>query len=296
MQFQIMREFLILANTLNYLAASEQLYISQATLSKHIREMEKELGVSLFNRSTRKVELTELGMRMIPYAQRIVAIQDDYTKEVEEYLERLSNDLVIGCIAHWDAVDLSMMTIAFQKQNPNFHLHIITDESEELLSMLNAGTCQFAIIREEQSPMDDGLSRVLLCVDPLYAFLPKNHPLSNRAHISLVQLKNEPFLMGADGSLSYKLGKKACENAQFRPNVIYQGGRPQTFNYLMHGLGVSLMFGNPLGQTESEQSVVRLPLEPYVHANINLVYKDETLSGVGKAFLEFVQQYHFDLA
>lgn len=293
MQFQTMREFLVLADTLNFLSAADQLYISQATLSKHIREMEKELDAPLFKRSTRKVELTELGMRMIPYAQRAAALQDEYAKEVEEYKERLSNYLIIGCITHWDTVDLSMMTIAFQRLNPSFHLHIITDESEELLSMLKAGACQFAIVREEADPPDDGLNRVLLCEDPLYAFLPKNHPLAGNEHISLIQLKDEPFLMGADGSLSYKLGKNACEEAKFRPNIIYRGGRPQTFNYLMHGLGVGLMFGNPLGQNENEQSVVRLSLEPSIHANINLIYQDENLSSVGKAFLDFVKGYHF---
>ena len=192
MQFQTMREFLVLADTLNFLAASEQLFISQAALSKHIREMEKELGASLFKRSTRKVELTELGMRMIPYAQRAAALQDEYTKEIEEYLERLSNYLVIGCITHWDTVDLSMMTIAFQKLNPDFRLHIITDESEELLAMLEAEACQFAIIREQQLPPDDGLNRLLLCEDPLYAFLPKNHALAESEYISLMQLKENP--------------------------------------------------------------------------------------------------------
>lgn len=294
MQFQTMCEFLVLADTLNFLSAADQLYISQATLSKHIREMEKELGAPLFKRSTRKVELTELGMRMIPYAQRAAALQQEYTREAEEYKERLSNYLVIGCITHWDTVDLSMMTIAFQRLNPSFHLHIITDESEELLSMLEADVCQFAIVREEVLPPEDGLNRVLLCVDPLYAFLPKSHPLAGNERISLAQLKDEPFLMGADGSLSYKLGKNACEDAQFRPNIIYRGGRPQTFNYLMHGLGVGLMFGNPIGHSANEQSVVRLPLDTGLHANINLVYKNGALSNVGKAFLDFVRQYHFE--
>ena len=66
MQVQMLQEFLVLAETLNFLAAASDLYISQATLSKHIREMEKELGAPLFKRTTRKVELTELGVRTIP--------------------------------------------------------------------------------------------------------------------------------------------------------------------------------------------------------------------------------------
>lgn len=61
------------------------------------------------------------------------------------------------------------------------------------------------------------------------------------------------------------------------------------------GLGtVGLMFGNPVGHNANEQDVVRLPLDTGLHANINLVYKDGSLSNVGKAFLDFVRQYHFE--
>ena len=66
------------------MAAAEELYISQSSLSKHIMSIEKELGHSLFNRTTRKVSLTSFGKTYLPYAQRIVATDDEFQNLVTQ--------------------------------------------------------------------------------------------------------------------------------------------------------------------------------------------------------------------
>ena len=68
MEISYFNEFVILAETRNYWAASERLYIGQSSLSKHIKTLESQLGAPLFDRTSRKVELTEFGAKMLPYA------------------------------------------------------------------------------------------------------------------------------------------------------------------------------------------------------------------------------------
>lgn len=80
MKIQSLREFLTLSRVKNFNVASEQLFLSQPTLSRHIKEIEEELGVPLFLRSTRQVELTEYGKYFLPYAKRIVSIEEVYTE------------------------------------------------------------------------------------------------------------------------------------------------------------------------------------------------------------------------
>ncbi len=74
-----MREFLTLSELKNFNSASEKLFLSQPTLSRHIKELEEELGVTLFNRSTRRVELTDAGQYFLPFAKLIVNAEDEYT-------------------------------------------------------------------------------------------------------------------------------------------------------------------------------------------------------------------------
>ena len=75
MDIEYFREFVILAETKNFWAASERLYIGQSSLSKHIKTLERDLGAPLFERTSRKVELTEFGKLMLPYAQSLGRLQ-----------------------------------------------------------------------------------------------------------------------------------------------------------------------------------------------------------------------------
>ena len=68
MEIDYIREFITLAQVQNYMAAAEESYISQPSLTKHIKAIEMELGVSLFDRTTRKVHLNQFGRTFLPYA------------------------------------------------------------------------------------------------------------------------------------------------------------------------------------------------------------------------------------
>ena len=98
MDISYFREFVILAETCNYWAAAERLYIGQSSLSKHIKTMEKELGGELFSRTSRKVELTDFGRLMLPYAQTISKQQYEYELAAFNHLHQESATLNIATI------------------------------------------------------------------------------------------------------------------------------------------------------------------------------------------------------
>ncbi len=79
MDINFFREFAVLARTGSYSEAAEQLFLSQPSLSKHIKSAELELGRPLFRRTTRRIELTPFGAALLPYAEQIAALQDEYT-------------------------------------------------------------------------------------------------------------------------------------------------------------------------------------------------------------------------
>lgn len=80
-----MREFITLAELRNFNLAAERMFLSQPTLSRHIKDLEDELDVQLFERSTRRVELTEGGEYLLPYAKRIVKAEDEYNEGLSAY-------------------------------------------------------------------------------------------------------------------------------------------------------------------------------------------------------------------
>lgn len=90
MKIQSIREFLTLSEVKNFNYASERLFLSQPTLSRHIKELEEELGVPLFSRTTRHVELTEYGQYFLPFAHQIVSAEDEYTEGLAKMRRALS--------------------------------------------------------------------------------------------------------------------------------------------------------------------------------------------------------------
>lgn len=286
MQISAMREFLTLAQKLNYLAASEELYMSQATLSRHIKDLEKELGYPLFRRSTRKVELTSFGIRMIPYAKRAIALEEDLKQGIADYEEHINSSITIGCAPHCDHMDFGRLIAEFQKTSPGIHISIIAQEADRLLQMLDEEECSFVLLRATDPPSENSIP---MYDDPLYVFLPQDHPMADRERISLSDLRDEFFLLGGDGELSYELGLAACREAGFEPRVLFRGAGPQQINIMSQGLGVSLMFDGPLFQNVAH--IVKRPVDTGIAVKVYLVYRPDSLSQAGRKLLDFLLKY-----
>lgn len=84
MEIKLLREFIVLAQSETFLKAADMLFISQPTLSRHIKNMETELGVSLFERTTRSFKLTKYGDMFLPYARKIVELYGQFSDELVE--------------------------------------------------------------------------------------------------------------------------------------------------------------------------------------------------------------------
>ena len=89
MQIDYIKEFIILAEIGNFLEAADHLFMSQSTLSRHIKSLEDDLGTPLFDRTTRKVSLNEYGHLFLPYAREISKIQYNYTTELYNKLHNV---------------------------------------------------------------------------------------------------------------------------------------------------------------------------------------------------------------
>ena len=89
MDINHVREFIVLAQTGNFMEAAEILFSTQSTLSKHIKNLETEMGVSLFERTTRKVVINKYGQLFLPIAKQIVELQDQYTALLQSHLNLL---------------------------------------------------------------------------------------------------------------------------------------------------------------------------------------------------------------
>ena len=142
------REFVVLAQTCNYLQAADQLFISQSSLSKHIKALERELGVELFNRTTRRVQLTEHGRVFLPFARKLAATAHDAEVAMANATDNERRIVDIGSIPVMVPYGITEVVHCFERDHPNVRLRMTEGEADYLKDLLRKRKLDLAFIRE----------------------------------------------------------------------------------------------------------------------------------------------------
>ena len=251
------REFVVLAQTCNYLQAADQLFISQSSLSKHIKALERELGVELFNRTTRRVQLTEHGRVFLPFARKLAATAHDAEVAMANATDNERRIIGIGSIPVMVPYGITEVLHCFERDHPNVRLRLTEGEADYLKDLLRKRQLDLAFIRECDighaeavgiglEDGDDEFAATDYTDDRLAAVLPSGHPLAMRPSVKLGELANEEFLLLPQGTVMDALIMDACAVEGFVPEVRYRGTRAENIIDLVgRGMGVSLLMRKP---------------------------------------------------
>ena len=286
MEINYLREFVVLAQTRNFIEAADQLYSSQSTLSKHIKNLEKELGVPLFNRTTRKVEISKYGQLLLPYAKQIVDIQDQYAEVLKGYLDSEQDALTVGSIRAMAQYKIIDVLADFKKSCPQSTLNIIQAPTRDLKAMLRQQKIDLAFIRD-MNEVDDDLEKIPYTIDTLVAVLPITHPLAKQKLIPLQMLANDDFVLLEKESYQYRLCIIACEQCGFTPRVAFTDERVENLvESVSDGMGVALLM-KPLALYLTNPKIALVDITPCVTTQISLCYlKAVKLSDAAKEFVK----------
>lgn len=288
MELQYLKEFVVLAETGNYLEAADCLFISQSSLSKHIKALEAELGVQLFERTTRKIRITEYGITFLDYAKQIAQLQYQYTTALLNQTAAIHETISIGSIPIMAPYHITDIVMKFRKENKNFSVNLFEGESAQLKEMMRQNKLELAFIRED-GEQDDEFIKIPYTNDTLAAVLPTYHRLAKEASIRLEQLNEEDFLLLQPGSVLYTLCTKACEAAGFTPNITFTGKRAENIIDLIEkGMGISLLMKKPIQYLANDQICI-IDITPNITTQVKVYYKkDAQLTTAAKHFIDCI--------
>lgn len=288
------REFVVLAKTCNYLQAADQLFVSQSTLSKHIKALERELGVELFSRTTRRVQLTDYGRTFLPFARKLAATAHDAETALANASDNERRVLDIGSIPVMVPYGITDILHRYQRQHRNTRLRIMEGDADQLRDLLRNRTLDLAFIREWDGGTgagDEGdeFDAIDFAEDQLAAVLPTDHPLAMRQSIRLSELANDEFLLLPQGTLMDALITDACAAEGFVPEVRYRGTRAENIIDLVgRGMGVSLLMRTPAAYL-TRTAVAVVNLEQTIVTRIRVYrLRDRDLTPEAKAFVDFL--------
>ncbi len=285
MEINYLKEFVVLAQTGNFLEAADILYSSQSTLSKHIKSMESKLGVPLFDRTTRKVSTSKFGLMLLPYARQITELQNKYLAALQSSLETDKDIFNLGSIYGLAQYKITDALVNFKRTRPQSTLNVLQTSSRELKDLLRYRKVELAFIRDIEDTEDEFV-KIPYATDTVVAVLPVTHPLANKKNVSLKVLADEDFLLEVPGTKPYLLSKKACELSGFEPKVTYTDPEIENLMDLAgEGMGVALGM-KQMVLMHSNPKIAVLDITPNVQTRVELCYlKGVELSEAAKHFL-----------
>ena len=290
MKINYLSEFLALAHHKNYSEAADELYISQSTLSKHIMALEKELGFSLFDRTTRTIELTRYGKEFEIYAKQIVDIYYLSILSIKDNIKNRNDILKIASIPVMPHYEITKLVVLFKKAYPNINYNITEQDSTNISNLLRKKQIELAFTRIKDA--DPSLECMTYNIDELVLVVPLNHRFANNNTIHVSMLKEEDFLLLHENTSIYDLSIETCKKANFMPKTVYTGHRIENIlDMIERGVGISLLMKKHV-EYYSNYKVKIVALHPLTTSNISLCkLRYTTLSSNGEQFWAFVKQY-----
>ena len=192
-----LKVFEAVARHLNYTRAAEELFLTQPAVSMQIKQLEREVGHSLFEQLGKKIYLTDPGQEVYRYSQAISRQLDEMVQVLEEMkgLQHGRLKLAVASTANYFVPNLLGV---FSQRYRGVTVDIEVTNRENLLKALAANAVDFAIMG--QPPDGLRLEAYPFLENPLVAIAPPDHPLAAQRHIPLEKLANETFIMRESGS------------------------------------------------------------------------------------------------
>jgi len=241
MNIKRLRYFLAIAEHRHFGRAAQALHISQPPLSQQIGALEKEIGVKLFTRSTRHVDLTEAGRALCERITPALRQVDQAIAYAQLVHSGMAGPLRAGFVTT-SADFLSGILLTFRNRYPEANIECHHMTSDEQASALHDGRIDVGLVRS--LPPDPDISYKTISRDPLYVALPAQHPLSSMNTVPVSALADQPFVMwdrNHSAGLATRV-KDLCREHGFTPKVAFEVVNAQALLSLVAGgLGIAVV-------------------------------------------------------
>ncbi|MGN7384306.1 Cyn operon transcriptional activator [Chlamydia abortus] len=282
--------FVEVAEQLSFTKASETLHITQPTLSKMVKLMEEELGVTLLDRSTKQMELTDAGQVVLSQAKRVLEAFHNLSTELNDVMEIRKGLLRIGLPPMIGSHFFPEVMGQFRVTYPGIAIKIIEVGAKKVENAVENGELDIGVIllpaREEEFEYFE------IVREELMVLLPADHPLATMPFIRLAELKEESFiLLSEDFALHYRIPDE-CIRAGYRPNVLYESSQWDFISEMVAAkLGISLL-PRTICQGLDPKRIAVVPLvEPAIPWNLGLIWrKNKYLSFAAREWIRFTRE------
>lgn len=283
MELQQLRYVLAVAELRNFTRAAEREHVVQSALSHQVKALERELGVELFARTSRRVELTAAGAAFLPQARAALSTVERAATDARSASGIISGRLAVGTIPTATALDLPGAIADFGRRHPQVSVGLTVGNSGDLIGQIAAGEVDVALLGLSASTRPQGVATRELLRERLVAVMPEHHRLAGRTRLSLADLTDEAFGDFPAGGTGRAQSDEAFVRAGLTRTVSFElTSVDHLLSLVSHGLCVTLLAPSLVAVRDD---LVTVPVSDGPERVQYLAWSDFNPSPATKAFL-----------
>lgn len=241
MEIRQIKAFVAIVETDTFTAAAHQLNITQAAISMQIRQLEKEIGLPLFTRTSRRVIITEAGEHLLVRARKILAEHDSALAEIAEIAGAEHGRLRLGSAsAMFATAQLPCILEQLKDRFPNAEITVCSGTSQVLAEKILHNEIDVAFV---SLPVENtNILTETLFSDEIVAIAHPSHELAGKKRITAQKLATEELILGEKGGNTRRMIDDFFDSANVKPNVVMELSRQEAINKMVEnrmGVGIS---------------------------------------------------------
>jgi DNA-binding transcriptional LysR family regulator len=261
MELRHLRTISAVARHGSFSKAAEELHLAQSAVSQQVRRLELELGVEVFRRTSRSVELTPEGEVILGSARRVLREVDGLHAELGELTGLVRGEVRIGGMYPTGPYDLVEVLAEFRSRHPGVAINMVEDTQDDLLARLRADELDCAFTAVEPDTLGDEYAATLIWEEEFVVALPTEHPLADAGHVTFEELAGEGLIAYRENSaLRRRLERTMADRGLAPRNAFICTEMAAVRALVSKGLGIAVI---PRSVAEQEGPPIALrPIGP----------------------------------
>jgi DNA-binding transcriptional LysR family regulator len=272
MELRQLEYFVAVSEEASFTRAASRLHVTQPGVSAQVRQLERELGQALLDRSGRAVRLTDVGAAVLPHARAALGAVAAARVAVDELTGLVRGHVRVGIVGSISSVDVPGLLAGFHRDHPTVEIALTEASSDRLLEALQAGQLDLAFIALP-APPPPGVEVQVVADEPLVVAVGRGDALATRKAVTLEAIRERALitLTRGTGLRSYVDGAFAA--AGFQPHIAFEAGDPHVLARLAgRGLGVAILPRSVADAHAAELHVIALT-RPRLRGRIALAWR-----------------------
>jgi len=280
--------FKVLAKTNSFTHASNELNLSQPALSRSISRLEEEVGVPLFERKSRGVQLNQYGQIFLEHTNRALSELTEAKQKINDMVDPSHGTIHIAFVQTLSSSYVPDLISRFHEKYPGIQFQLSQNITRKILNEIHSAKINIGFC-SPQEPYPQ-LSSIPIRKEELVLIVPKNHRLAGKESVQLHEVAEDPFIFFKPGTALYVLIENLCHQSGFDPKKTFEGFEERTVADLVGAnLGVALI-PRFSGLDTEKVSVIHVE-NPECYRTIEMVWKTNGyMSPAVSNFIKFVEQ------